>query len=496
MCRAGWWWRVIATTVLTALFLLGMTNRDLYAQDSGEQLDDFAADTMQVGDQLDRNGTLRHQSPGAYDAYRDAAFVPGELLVGFHNNDLHALSTGAAAVTAAAVEQLDLRGMAYSAAGSDVTGYVVRVPTGAEWTTMEQLIQDPSVAFAVPNWIVYAADDTVSAAELDETVAAPETPFAVNDPRYVSEQWYLQRINASRSWSIAYGSDGFGGGFTEVQVAIIDSGIDVNHPEFRSRLLAGQNYVSPGSPPDDDFGHGTHVAGLIGAVANNAAGIAGVAPKVRIDPRKVLNSQGTGSISNVSNAIRDAADAGADVINLSLESPVPNVVMEAAVQYAFDQGVLLIAASGNQGITTVSWPAHYDEVVAVAATTYNDARASYSNSGAQIEIAAPGGERNQSIISTWPGGVRCRDINAAPPESDYCTSEGTSMAAAIVSGGAALIKSVRPSLTAAGIRQLLRDTAQPLNEPITFVGSGRLDMQAALREIMPATLKLSTTTFA
>ncbi|MCB0190269.1 MAG: S8 family serine peptidase, partial [Caldilineaceae bacterium] len=132
-----------------------------------------------------------------------------------------------------------------------------------------------------------------------------------------------------------------------------------------------------------------------------------------------------------------------------------------------------------------------DEVMAIAATTYSDAHASYSNAGAEVEIAAPGGERNRSMISTWPGGVRCRDINAAPPQSDYCTSEGTSMAAAVVSGAAAMVKSLRPSLSATAIRQLFRTTAHNVNQPTNFVGSGRLDLQAALRQILPTALVLS-----
>ncbi len=490
MFISRWCRRMVATAFLVGLFTLGLPVSDLLAQDATGQ-----PTPNPVEDQVDRTGTLLRQTPDALAAYRDVPFVPGELLVGFHNGDTTALQRMAAEVSAAAVEQLDLRGLDEATGMGAVVGYVVRVPAGAEWATLERLLQDPTVAFVVPNWIVYAADESAITAVEDEAVATPEMPFPIYDPLYAEQQWYLQRINTSHAWSIAYGADGFKGAFAEVQVAIVDSGIDVNHPEFRGRLLAGKNYVTSGSPPDDDFGHGTHVAGLIGAAANNAIGLAGVAPKVRIDPRKVLNSQGTGSITNVSNAIREAADAGADIINLSLESPAPNVVMEAAVQYAFGKGVLLLAASGNQGNTTVSWPAHYSEVMAIAATTYNDTRASYSNSGPEIEIAAPGGERARSMVSTWPGGVRCRDINAAPAQSDYCTSEGTSMAAAVASGAAALIKSLHPSMSAAAIRQLLRDSAYPLNQPANFVGRGRLDLHAALRAILPPVLQRSSTNF-
>ena len=130
-----------------------------------------------------------------------------------------------------------------------------------------------------------AADATRVAA----ATAVPQTeiPFAVNDPLYADRQWYLQRISASRAWSLTYSADGFNGQLTTVRVAIVDSGIDFAHPEFKGRLLDGYNYLTSGATkPIDDYGHGTHVAGLIGATLNNAIGIAGVAPKLNLCPTK------------------------------------------------------------------------------------------------------------------------------------------------------------------------------------------------------------------
>lgn len=442
---------------------------------------------------------LRWQLPGDLAAYRSVPFAPGELLVGFHGEEgMRSASVLLSTFSAEVTERLDLRGLDGATGDAGVYGYLLTVPTGQEWAMMETLLQEPTVAFVTPNWLVYAAtplpvEDDVAA--VDAAIAQPEAPFLVNDPKYEEAQWYLQRINASRAWSLAYAVDGFAAALDTVQVAIVDSGIDVNHPEFRGRLLAGYNYLAPGASPVDDFGHGTHVAGLIGAVANNASGIAGVAPKVKIDARKVLNSQGSGTISNVAKAIRDAADSGAHIINLSLESSAPNPTMEAAVKYAYTKGVLLVAAAGNFYPSPVSWPAAYNEVIAVAATNYSDLHASYSNAGAQVELAAPGGERSLSILSTWPGGVKCRDNPAILPQSDYCTAEGTSMAAAIVSGAAVLIKSVQPGYTAEQIRQLLRDTTIPLNEGATLVGSGRLDIHTALRTVLGSKLQVSANTF-
>lgn len=439
------------------------------------------------------------QLPGELETYRAVPFAPGELLVGFHGQ-AGARSTDALLATfaAQAIERLDLRGLDGATGDAGVEGYLLAVPQGQEWPLLEQLLQEPTVAFVTPNWLVYASTPVQEEAsdEADEVaVAQTEEPFLINDPKYTDTQWYLQRINASRAWSLAYSEGGFAAALGTVQVAIVDSGIDVNHPEFRDRLLAGYNYLAPGAAPVDDYGHGTHVAGLIGAVANNATGIAGVAPKVKIDARKVLNSQGSGTISNVAKAIRDAVDGGATIINLSLESSSSSPVLEAAVEYAASKGALLIAAAGNLSASVVSYPAAYDEVIAVAATNYNDKHVTYSNSGPQIEFAAPGGERALSILSTWPGGVKCRDNTAVLPQSDYCTSEGTSMAAAIVSGAAALVKSVQPGYTAAQIRQLLRETTAPLSEGASLVGSGRLDIHTALRTALGSRLEFSAKTF-
>ena len=382
------------------------------------------------------------QLPGDVGAYKDVPFAPGEILVGFHQDQARAatLLTG---MDVQFVEVVDLRGLDGAAGDAGIDGQLLRVPEGREWEAIAQLLQNPAVAFAVPNWTVRAADITAT-----EVAAQPETPFNVNDPCYAERptstsdpcrggvQWYLQRINASRAWSLVYETEGFGGQLSTVRVATVDSGIDFAHPEFKDHILAGYNYLTNGTTkPIDDYGHGTHVAGLIGATINNASGIAGIAPTVEFVPYKVLNSAGTGTIANVASAIRAAADNKARIINMSLETASPNVVMEAAVKYAYGKGALLIAASGNSYPQPVAWPAAYEQVVAVASTTYNNRHASYSSAGTQVALAAPGGDTSNSILSTWPGGVKCRDIKAPLTQSGYCTSEGTSMAAAVVSSG-------------------------------------------------------------
>ncbi len=285
-------------------------------------------------------------------------------------------------------------------------------------------------------------------------------------------------------------------------MAVIDSGIDLTHPEFAGRIISSTNYVVPSLAPRDDNGHGTHVAGIIAAGQNNGMGITGVAPNVQLDIRRVLsNGQSglTGSISNLTNALFDAAQAGAKVINLSVEIAYSTQIsqelktLETVVNLAAGKDVLLIAAAGNldsTGTTNVSYPAAYPNVMAVAATDKYDRHAYYSRVGPEIEIAAPGGLVQASsippisdpILSTWAVNTFCN--GAYQSQSSYCNSIGTSMATPFVTGVAALIRSLRPDLTAVQVRQILRGTAVPLTDGVQKVGSGRLDAQAALRRAM------------
>ncbi len=413
-------------------------------------------------------------------------FVPGEVLVGLRSVE----GVSAAALTnllalqgAEVVETLDLR---TSADDSSLSGYKLRVPAGQEWATIEQLLQEPAVAFAEPNGLVQAAQEIFPAEK-----AQSEQPYAINDPFYVEKQWYLQRVNASRALALAYDAEGFAGNFTSVQVAIVDSGVEFTHTDLIGQLLPGYDYLEPGTKPTDSCGHGTHIAGLVGASLNNAIGIASLTPLIQLDPRRVLSNTCGGSIDNVARGIREAADAGAKIINLSLTTPTSFFTLESAVKYAASKGILLIAAAGNAYPSPVYYPAAYPEVMAVAALSYDDKHASYSNVGTDVEIAAPGGERNKSIYSSIPKALGCRDISPQLPHNGYCTKEGTSMAAAIVSGAAALIMSVRPDLTADQVRKLLKDTAVPVAESATRSGAGRVDVEAALRRLLPTTLKLT-----
>lgn len=430
-----------------------------------------------------------------------AHFVPGEVLVGLREQEVSAAAVFADLGIQGAAS-LDLRGFDGTDGAGGVTGYVLRVPAGQEQAMIATLQANPAVAFAEPNYLVWAANvDRPTDVAASAGLATPETAFLVNDPNYVEKQWYLPRINASRAWGLVYSADGFRGNLATIQIAIVDSGIDLTHPDLKGLLLTGKNYLDSSKPPQDDYFHGTHVAGLAGALTNNNTGVAGIAPQIKLDPRKVLDSTGSGTITNVSQGIRDAADAGANIINMSLQTYSRSPTMEAAVNYAASKGVLLIGAAGNNHFNNqVAYPAAFDAVMAIAATTYSDERAAYSNydnDATEIELAAPGGDTANSMYNTWAKGTRCPSLGSLPlPQSGYCSTYGTSMAAGVVAGAAALLWSLDPDLSANEVRQLLRDTAAEIAPSEFEVGSGRLDLHAAVRRLLRSDLAVTPATVA
>ena len=211
-------------------------------------------------------------------------------------------------------------------------------------------------------------------------------------------------------------------------------------------------------------------------------------------PTRCWIQTGCGTVTNVANAICDAADNGADIINLSLETPTDSEKIRNAVRYAASKNTLLVAAAGNCGNCPVMYPAAYTEVMAVAATNYEDERASYSAVGPQVEIAAPGGGLSSAeppILSTWAeAAIRECDSDDFLQQDGvpYCYAVGTSMASSVVSGVAALIWGMDPSLLAEDVRAILDSTATELPYDATNIGSGRVDAYAAVRAMVPRDL--------
>ena len=235
-----------------------------------------------------------------------------------------------------------------------------------------------------------------------------------NDSDY-GQQYYLTNIRAPQAWDHTTGTP-------SVIIAVLDSGIDLAHPDLAGRIGQGYDFVENDSIPQDQNGHGTHVAGIAAANANNGYGIAGVDWKAQIMPIRVLDAYGNGSFANVAQGIIWAADHGARVINLSLGGSQYSAVLDESVQYAVQMGVILVAATGNSGSSTVLYPAAFPGVIGVGATDQNNHLAWFSNTGDGVDVVAPG----VSIYGLDVGnGFRSRN--------------GTSMSAPQVAGFAALL---------------------------------------------------------
>ena len=296
---------------------------------------------------------------------------------------------------------------------------------------------------------------------------------ATNDP-LIDQQWGLVAIGAPSVWSITRGAG--------VTVAVIDSGSGP-HPDLNANLDTGRTMFgsidSAGVIDVDVAGHGTHVSGIIAAVADNAIGGSGVAPQARILPIRVLDSLGSGDSKDVSKAVRFAVDSGVKVINLSLGGATESTSLTAAIQYAVDRNVLVVAAAGNGAAdSTPKWPAASDLALAVTAVDRNNSVTSFDQRGDYIDLAAPG----SSILST--------------ASNDYKIQSGTSMAAAFVTGAAALLFAAQPSITAAQVRDVLQRTATDigaLGRDTTF-GFGVVNLVAAFAELDVLFPKIITAT--
>ena len=285
---------------------------------------------------------------------------------------------------------------------------------------------------------------------------------AAADP-LLAQQWGLFAIGADRVWTTTTGQD--------VIVAVVDSGSGP-HPDLAENLLPGRSIIGTVESQDgkdiDASGHGTHVAGIIAAVANNGIGGSGVAPNAKILPIQVLDQAGQGDARDVAAGVRFAADNGARVINLSLGGATESSSLTQAITYANDKGVLVVAAAGNGGAADKpKWPASLDLTLAVTAVDQANNATSFDQRGDYIDLSAPGA----NIVSTAKG--------------DYVTLSGTSMAAGFVAGAAALLFAAEPRVTNAQVRDILLRTATDIGEPgrdVTF-GAGLINMVAALAEL-------------
>jgi serine protease len=253
-------------------------------------------------------------------------------------------------------------------------------------------------------------------------------------------QWHLRQIGMPAAWKRGTGAGAV--------VAVIDTGVTKVGDLAGTKFVPGYNFIANNTNADDDHGHGTHVAGTIAESTNNRLGVAGVAYGAAIMPLKVLSARGSGSSAGIAQAIRWAADHGANVINMSLGGPFAVGAIANAVKYAHGKGVVIVAAAGNDGNGRVGYPARYPGVIAVAATQFDESTTFYSNWGPAIDIAAPGGNvRVDQNGDGQPDGVLQHTIVPGDiGRSDYLWFMGTSMATPHVAGVAAL-------LVGAGVRR-------------------------------------------
>ncbi|RMH39226.1 MAG: peptidase S8 [Deltaproteobacteria bacterium] len=308
----------------------------------------------------------------------------------------------------------------------------------------------------------------------------PMHPGFPNDPLY-RFQWHMDQIHMPAAWPLA---DGDG-----VIVAVIDTGVAHENrgrfttmPDLDVDFVKPYDFVHNVAHANDDHGHGTHVAGTIAQSTNNGIGVAGVARKVKIMPLKVLGADGSGSVGGIADAIRYAADEGAKVINMSLGGRFPSRILKRAVQYAHSKGVVVVCAAGNDGRGKVSYPAAYPGAIAVAATQYDERTTFYSNWGAAIDLAAPGGNtRVDQNGDGMPDGVLQNTIvEGDPSRNDYLAYMGTSMASPHVAGVAALL--VGEGVTDPDqVEAILKDTARkPEGYDRDRYGAGIVDAAAAV----------------
>jgi thermitase len=333
-------------------------------------------------------------------------FVPGRVLVGFKHgvppSRVQALLAAAGARSVGQIPHIDVQ--------------IVQLPPQAsEVAAARAFAQRPEVAFSEPDRLV--------------------PPAMVPNDTYYYMAWHLSKISAPTAWDTTCGS-------SSVTIAILDTGVDGTHPDLSPKIVPGWNFYDNNSNTSDVYGHGTAVAGTAAACSNNGIGVASIAWNCKIMPIRVADANGYATYSALASGITYAADHGARVANASFEAS-NSATIDSAAQYLQGKGGVVTIAAGNEGTFNSSPDDPY--VLTVSATDSSDALASWSNTGNNVDLAAPG----VNVATTLSGG-------------GYGTGSGTSFSAPVVAGVAALVISVNPSLTATQIQNVLKQSADDL----------------------------------
>ncbi|MBC5795878.1 peptidase S8 [Sphaerospermopsis sp. LEGE 00249] len=292
----------------------------------------------------------------------------------------------------------------------------------------------------------------------------PSTSLTGPNDQYYSKQWNLHKIGVEGAWTRTKGSG--------VTVAVIDTGITKVRDLYETKIVKGYDFVNDTETAQDDNGHGTHVAGTVAQATNNKYGVAGVAYEASLMPLKVLGADGGGTVADIAEAIKFAANNGADVINMSLGGGGESQLMKEAIEYAHRKGVVIVAAAGNESTDGSSYPARYPHVIGVSAFGPDGEKADYSNFGAGVDISAPGGSDAGAILQ--------ETINENG-EGVFLGLQGTSMAAPHVAGVAALVKAAGVT-DPEEILKVLKQSARVIPEDaLNYYGAGQLNAEAAVK---------------
>ena len=306
-----------------------------------------------------------------------------------------------------------------------------------------------------------------------DVVARRSFSLVPNDQQYPATEPYLNAVAAPQAWDAHEGDPG-------VAIAVVDSGVDVAHPDLAGRVTQTYNAVNGGTDVTDEVGHGTFVAGVAAATGNNGIGIAGASMGASVMAVKVADSGGEVWSDAVASGVVWSADHGAKVINLSLGSATTSQVESDAIAYATGKGVLVVAAAGNGATSTPSYPAAYPQVVAVGATDAAGHRASFSQFGPWVTVGAPG----THITGTAP------TAGSVFFPADYAVADGTSFSTPIVAAEAALLWSVRPGASAGEVRQAIVRSAHGYAN--LGLGAGQVDFRAAYDALAPESVPALT----
>lgn len=393
--------------------------------------------------------------PNSISASTKPQHVKGQILVKFKDG-----TDGKSAS-----RELDAHGAKIKQELSQIKVHIVSVPEGKESNVVERLSKNPKVEFAELDVIgsatsadplfgrQYGLENTGQMINTDVTAGKPDAD-----------------IDAPEAWAITRGNG--------IRVAILDSGVDQDHPDLSSKLVAQRNFSSNNiNDVEDIYGHGTHVAGIVAATTDNNTGVASVCPDCTIMNGKVLNNDGYGAASWAANGINWAADNGAKVINMSIGFRQSSKTMEAAVNRAWNRGVVLVASAGNNSNTAKEYPGAYTNVIAVAATNNKDAKASFSTySSRWVDIAAPG----ENVFSTFPNHpfvIQSKYGRAL----NYDYANGTSMSSPMVAGVAGLVWSqMGTSTSAQSVRSRIESTADRIPGTGSYWSAGRVNAARAV----------------